>query len=252
MESYLTTGATSDCTPTSSAQSNPSTIIPNCRGFKMASLNIASLLKHIDEVRIILDKQNIDVLAINETRLDDNISDLEVNVRGYDIIRRDRPLNGKLGGGVCFYIQSNINYSIWKDLKNQLLEILPIEIRKPNSKPFVVTTWYRPPHSPVELFSHLDTLFGKLDSENIELFLMGDMNFNLALLNVTDIYGLKQLINEPTRITPSTSTLIDLIFTNQPNNVNCSGVSSDHSFIYAYRKISIPTASKGINLVSYR
>ena len=44
-------------------------------------------------VRIILDKQNIDVLAINETRLDDNISDLEVNVRGCDIIRRDRPLN---------------------------------------------------------------------------------------------------------------------------------------------------------------
>ena len=47
-----------------------------------------------------------------------------------------------------------------------------------------------------------------------------------------------------------------MIFTNQPNNVNCSGVShvaiSDHSLIYAYRKISIPTASKGINLVSYR
>ena len=231
----------------------------------MASLNITSLLKHIDEVRIILDKQNIDVLAINETRLDDNISDLEVNVRGYDIIRRDRPLNGRSGGGVCFYIRSNINYSIRKDLQNQLFEILSIEIRKPNSKPFVVTTWYRPLHSPVELFSHLDTLLGKLDSENVEHFLMGDMNCNLlsnenvyakALLNVTDIYGLKQLINEPTRITPSTSTLIDLIFTNQPNNVNCSGVShvaiSDHSLIYAYRKISIPTASKGINLVSYR
>ena len=87
-------------------------------------------------VCIILDKQNIDVLAINETRLDDNISDLEVNVRGYDIIRRDRPLNGRSGGGVCFYIRSNINYSICKNLHNQLLEILSIEIRKPNWKPF--------------------------------------------------------------------------------------------------------------------
>ena len=84
--------------------------------------------------------------------------------------------------------------------------------------------------APIELFSHLDTLLGKLDSENVELFLMGDMNCDLlskekALLNVIDIYGLKQLINEPTRITPLTSTLIDLIFTDQPNNVNCSGVS---------------------------
>ena len=40
-----------------------------------------------------------------------------------------------------------------------------------------------------------------------------------ALLNITDIYGLEQLINEPTRITPTTSTLIDLIFTNRPENV---------------------------------
>ena len=77
-----------------------------------------------------------------------------------------------------------------------------------------------------------------------------------ALLNITDIYGLEQLINEPARITPSTSTLIDLIFTNRPENVYCSGVShvaiSDHSLVYAYRKISIPTLSKGVNLITYR
>ena len=256
---------TADSTPTSTARGNSNTIIPKCRGFKMASLNITSLLKHIDELRIILNDQSIDVLAINETRLDENISDQEVNVQGYDIIRRDRPINGRFGGGVCFYISSNINYSIRKDLDNQFLEILSIEIRKPNSKPFVVTSWYRPPNSPLELFSHLDTLLGKLDSENVELFLMGDMNCDLlskdnvyakALLNVTDIYGLKQLIYESTRITPLTSTLIDLIFTNQPDNVYCSGVShiaiSDHSLVYVFRKMSIPSAAKGINLISYR
>ena len=94
---------------------------------------------------------------------------------------------------------------------------------------------------------------------------MGDMNCDLlssdniyvrAHLNVTDVYGLKQLIDEPTRITPSTSTLIDLIFTTHQDNILCSGVShvgiSDHSLVYAYRKISIPPVSKGINLISYR
>ena len=39
-----------------------------------------------------------------------------------------------------------------------------------------------------------------------------------ALLNITDIYNLKQLITEPTRITPLSSTLIDVIFTNLPDN----------------------------------
>ena len=66
---------------------------------------------------------------------------------------------------------------------------------------------------------------------------MGDLNCDLqskdndnvkALLNITDIYGLEQLINEPTQITPSTSTLIDLIFTNRPENVYCFGGVSCH------------------------
>lgn len=44
----------------------------------MASLNITSLLKHIDELRVFLNDQNIDVLAINETRLNESISDQDV------------------------------------------------------------------------------------------------------------------------------------------------------------------------------
>ena len=52
------------------------------------------------------------------------------------------------------------------------------------------------------------------------------------------------------------STLIAVIFTSHPDNVSCSGVShvgiSDHSLIYAFRKISLPTAVKGSSTVSYR
>ena len=47
-----------------------------------------------------------------------------------------------------------------------------------------------------------------------------------------------------------------MIFTNRPENVYSSGVShvamSDHSLVYVYRKISIPTFSKGVNLITYR
>ena len=103
----------------------------------MDYLNISS--------RIFLTDQNIDVLAINENRLDDKVSDQEVTLQGYNIIRRDKPLKGRSGGGIYFYISSDINYSVRKDLDNQLLEILSIQIRKPNSKPFVITLWYRSP-----------------------------------------------------------------------------------------------------------
>ena len=77
-----------------------------------------------------------------------------------------------------------------------------------------------------------------------------------ALLNIIDIYDLKQLITEPTRITPLSSTLIYVIFTNLPDNTTCSGVShigiSDHSLIYIYHKISSPSVIKGTSSITYR
>ena len=94
---------------------------------------------------------------------------------------------------------------------------------------------------------------------------MGDMNCNMAsmsdtnshlLSDITDLYGLHQLINEPTRVTDTTSTLINLIYTNYPDKVVCSGVChvsiSDHSLIFAYRKLSIGVASKRHNTIKYR
>ena len=55
------------------------------------------------------------------------------------------------------------------------------------------------------------------------------------------IYGFKQLINCPTRITCNTSILIDHILKNSQYNISQSGVIdttiSDHNMIYCTRKI---------------
>ena len=122
---------------------HPITVLKG-RGFKMACLNINSLTKHIDELRIALSNQCVDILAINKTKLDGSISDNEVTVEGYNIICRDRLVNGRFGGGICFYIKSNINFILREDLEIKPLEIL-IEVRKLSSKPFVISTCYRPP-----------------------------------------------------------------------------------------------------------
>ena len=47
--------------------SSTNEFIPNNRGFKMACLNITSLSKHIDELRVLLQNNSLDLLAINET-----------------------------------------------------------------------------------------------------------------------------------------------------------------------------------------
>ena len=63
------------------------------------------------------------------------------------------------------------------------LEMLSVEVRKLSTKPFVITTQYRPPNSSVDLFSHLqvDILLRKLDTENIEHY-NPPINFRVILL----------------------------------------------------------------------
>ena len=233
----------------------------------MAALNINSLIAHIEEVRVLIHEANIDILAINETKLDASIHSNEVNLPGYEIIRKDRCINGRHGGGVCMYLRNNLNFSIRKDLMNDKLECLVIEISKPRSMPFLVGTWYRPPNSPRELLNLFEDTIDRIDAENSELYLLGDLNCNLLaqnpdantfdLLNILDIYDLTQLITEPTRITPISKSLIDLCITNYPEKVTFSGVLplgiSDHSLVYIIRKSAHPkTAGKIIKRRNFK
>ena len=115
---------------------------------------------------------------------------------------------------VCFFVRSNISYSLRPDLSIHQLENLCIESRKPRSKPFLVVTWYRPPDSSVEIFTYFESLIGKIDAENVEFYVLGDLNCTLAapqldhnlLSSIADVYSLQQLITDPTRCTESSST----------------------------------------------
>ncbi|EDO39781.1 predicted protein [Nematostella vectensis] len=182
----------------------------------MACLNANSLSNHIDEIRIFMSvNSNVDVLAINETKIDDMISDQEVNIPGYEIIRKDR----KRGGGVCIYVKSNINYTIRDDLNHEKLECITLEITKPRSRPFLVCTWYRRPEARVETFAHFEELVSKFDALGLENYILSDTNCDQLrrpldfpsrkLRNITDVYGISQLVTKPTRITPISKTLID-------------------------------------------
>ena len=94
---------------------------PFGKGLVMASLNINSLLAHIDEFRVFMNESDIDIISINETKLDSTINDNEVYIPGYEIVRKDRKINGRHGGGVCIYIRCNLNYKIREDLSSDQL-----------------------------------------------------------------------------------------------------------------------------------
>ena len=79
----------------------PLEIIQNLKGFRIGHINIASLTRYIDQVQIYLHKESFDILSVNETRLDKQITDSIVNINGYSIARYDRNRDG--GGVAIFY-----------------------------------------------------------------------------------------------------------------------------------------------------
>ena len=94
-----------------------------------------------------------------------------------------------------------------------------------------------------------------MDAENKEIILIGDYNCSWdpnhsnrsaqtgKLKDLATRYQFEQIIKGHTRITDFTATLLDLAFTNKPENIVGSEIEhvgiSDHSLIYIHRKISI-------------
>ena len=133
-----------------------------------------------------------------------------------------------MGGGVAIYYRDNLNVISRNELVPDSLEAVCIEVRKPKSKPFLIASLYRPPSSRSQIFNEIEILVKHLDNEEKEFVILGDLNCDLSsrplyqqsenLLQMIDLYQLYQLIKEPTRITPTSKTLIDLVITNKPGN----------------------------------
>ena len=99
------------------------------KGMVIASLNVNSLLLHVDEIRMLVKELGIHILALNETKLDKSIDDSLVNIEGYTIIRHDRDRHG---GGVAIYLKDTLldKTTVREDLPNSALELICVEIGK--------------------------------------------------------------------------------------------------------------------------
>ena len=85
--------------------------------------------------------------------------------------RNDR---NRHGGGVAMYIHKFVDYGLREDLSNSDIESISIQVKV--SKPFIVTSTYRPPGIPVDYFNELDKLFHFLDAEDKETIYLGGTN----------------------------------------------------------------------------
>ena len=66
----------SECTTISNSSAN------GIKGVCITCLNINSILKHLDEIKIFLDEKKPHIMDLNETKLDSRIGDDEISIEG--------------------------------------------------------------------------------------------------------------------------------------------------------------------------
>jgi len=87
------------------------------RGLVFASLNINSLLSHIDKLGVFISSSKVGVLVVNESKLDSAVHNDDAYLTGFELVGKDRKIHERNGGGVCIYLRTNLNYRIREDLR---------------------------------------------------------------------------------------------------------------------------------------
>ena len=111
----------------------------------------------------------------------------------------------------------------------------------------------------LELENQLNVLLMWASTSRQHVIITGDLNLDRLrpdkregkmLMDLEDAYDLTCFIDKPTRVTPTTETLIDVLLTNKPETFVSSGILnpglSDHALIYGIMDMRVKHCSNRI------
>ncbi|XP_074041353.1 uncharacterized protein [Leptinotarsa decemlineata] len=231
------------------------------RNLKVCHINTRSIqngfLDFKDKVHNIYD-----IITVSETWLNENISNHYVHLEGYQLFRKDR-LVGR-GGGDAIYIKNSLKASSIDYSSSDALEQVWITFTIHKVK-YAVASMYRPPNVPLPSFltgfeDSLSSVCPKFEN----VICAGDMNIDFSdsasrsciqLSEIIESFGLKQIVDQPTRFSTTSCKIIDVIICSELltisdcTTVDCSSFSDhflvscrsdianmkENSFIYTFR-----------------
>ena len=190
---------------------------------------------------------NYGIITVSETWLSGSERSTSFSMRNYQPpFRRDRTiLNGPTGyGGVLAWVHDTIACKWRIDLELQNIEAMWLEIRSKNNK-FLLCVAYRPP-TYHDFWDVLQTNFNLVnETSGVKIILTGDLNADPStpdgqqMLEFANANGLTVHINEATRITQYSKSILDQFLSNIPQMFKSVSVSdapvstNDHCTITA-------------------
>ena len=199
---------------------------------KLAHVNARSIPKHLHEIDKIVQETNFDVIGVCETFISSHTPKAAFEIPGYNFFHVDRTMTCR--GGVGVYIQSDYPAVPIKLPVNLVQpEMCFVQITVGTVK-MAVGVIYKSPLIPYSVFAAIHENIAFVTSKYEHCIIMGDCNINhlntdsapLKFFNTyfTEPFALTQVIDKPTRITNTSSTLIDLMLTSNRENVKVHDV----------------------------
>ena len=228
----------------------------------LGHINIYHLVNKTHDIALLNENQSLHLLGVTETRLRNYHNSETVLIPNYKFIRRDAAYSGHTGIGV--YVHNSITQRVTRrsDLEPPELECIWLELRLHVTRPFLVCFLYRNPAESQEWLDKFVMMMDIVNALNFNIAILGDFNINLLTPQqlweaTTYTLGLTQLIKQPTRITKTSSTLIDHIYTNNPSALCNTHVDptciSDHNPVLCTLSCKSPKAErKGHTYIQYR
>ena len=205
-------------------------------------MNAQSLTSHFDEIAQYVQQSDPIILALAETRLISEIDDEEVKLNNYCLFRQDS--DSRHTGGVALYVRSDYGSKvIMKRVLQKNYWFLLIKTTIVQKSWYIGVIYHSPNESHSVFLDNFENIIDEisLDAQD-EFLVIGDFNIDIGnvstysnrIRNIIQFNGFKQSVSNPTRVTSTTSTTIDLVITNNFNinaNVLTTPRITDHYII---------------------
>ena len=214
--------------------------------FRIVHLNINSIIKKQDHIFLMLDKLDIDILSLNETKLGINKklnTGMQLLEQKYTILRKDRNESSK-GGGILVFIKKCHTIT---EIKCQPHEIVMFKLNTGNSQDYNFVCSYKPPKEKSKPYLKFLNNFISENDLRSNLFIIGDLNLDMrtkkgkGLVKFCKNHNLVNYVKTATRSGNNkkrilSSSFIDVVLNNSASIKNTHVIDfphSDHKIVLA-------------------
>ena len=228
----------------------------NIKNLKIGHVNINSIRHKFLPLEEVLKKNVLDILIIQETKLDNSFPVAQFLVDEFVMYRNDFRNDS---GGLMMFVRGDLPQRRRNELEvntcqSGRIESIAVEITTQDKKWLLFNMYKQPIVKDSDFKTIFEDVLKSCTRQGMNYIICGDLNVNMlkpgnCLVDLLDVYGSKNIVKSPTCFKSSVPTLLDVVITNVPKsfqNVSCieCDLSDFHRMVCFATKMYAPVIKK--------